>query len=57
MTNLRAKKVIYSKEMAGIPFFLRRVIMADPDLTRSLFEAVSRAISETVSAVLAQVGI
>ena len=57
MTNLRAKTVIYSKEMAEIPSFRRRFIMANPDLTHSLSEAVSRATSETMSAVLAQVGI
>ena len=32
-------------------------VMADQDLMRSLSEAVSRAVSETVSAVLAQVSI
>ena len=32
-------------------------VMADQDLTRSLSEAISQAVTETVSAVLAQVGI
>ena len=52
MMNRRAKTITYSMIMAGIPLWRGVVytkVMADPaSLTRSISDAVSRAISETV---------
>ena len=53
MTQQRAKtaRVLSFRDLPT------QAVMAEQDLTRSLSEAVSRAIDETVSAVLSQVSI
>ena len=52
MMNVPAKTIINSMKMAGIALLRRLVytkVMEDPaSLTRSISEAVSRAISDTV---------